>query len=324
MRRTARAGFALLAFVTLATPIPAPPAPGPGQPVAARLFARQVALNEDHPGERRLGPLTYLGGWELSSDDRRFGSISAMQVEGGWVTAAGDRGTIFRFPIPAHDQELVSVIPLTAGPGRFASNVERDSESMQIAGGHAWLAYENNNEIWRHRLADWRADAHAAPAAMHSWPANRGAEAMARLPDGRFLVIAEDVAEDQWISKALMFAGDPALALTRAVPFRVRTPEGQRITDAATLPDGRMLLLARGFTISGGWSAKLLVALLPERAGQLVEPTEVAALAAPLTVDNMEALSVTQEQGRTIVWIASDDNLIPLQRTLLMKFEWAG
>jgi hypothetical protein len=34
----------------------------------------------------------------------------------------------------------------------------------------------------------------------------------------------------------------------------------------------------------------------------------------------MEALSVTRELGRTIVWIASDDNFSPLQRTLLLKF----
>ena len=43
-----------------------------------------------------------------------------------------------------------------------------------------------------------------------------------------------------------------------------------------------------------------------------------------LPVDNMEALSVTREGDRTIVWIASDDNFNPLlQRTLLMKFALA-
>jgi hypothetical protein len=38
----------------------------------------------------------------------------------------------------------------------------------------------------------------------------------------------------------------------------------------------------------------------------------------------MEALAVVEEQGRVIVWVASDDNLLPLQRTLLLKFEWVG
>jgi hypothetical protein len=34
----------------------------------------------------------------------------------------------------------------------------------------------------------------------------------------------------------------------------------------------------------------------------------------------MEGLSVTQEGGRTIVWLTSDDNYSPLQQTVLMKF----
>ena len=50
---------------------------------------------------------------------------------------------------------------------------------------------------------------------------------------------------------------------------------------------------------------------------------QIADFHRPINVDNMEALSVTREQGRTIVWIASDDNYNPLQRTLLMKFALA-
>jgi hypothetical protein len=34
----------------------------------------------------------------------------------------------------------------------------------------------------------------------------------------------------------------------------------------------------------------------------------------------MEALSVEQQGGRIIVWIASDDNFNPLQQSLLFKF----
>ena len=47
---------------------------------------------------------------------------------------------------------------------------------------------------------------------------------------------------------------------------------------------------------------------------------EIARLAPPLTIDNMEGVSVTVENGRNIVWLVSDDNFFPLQRTLLLKF----
>jgi hypothetical protein len=34
----------------------------------------------------------------------------------------------------------------------------------------------------------------------------------------------------------------------------------------------------------------------------------------------MEALSVTRDGGRTILWMASDDNYNSVQRTLLLSF----
>ena len=75
------------------------------------------------------------------------------------------------------------------------------------------------------------------------------------------------------------------------------------------------------FSWTGGFSARLATAETSGlRAGAIVEPREIAALAAPLTVDNMEALSVTRERGRTIVRLASDDNFMALQRTLLLEF----
>jgi hypothetical protein len=323
MRRLARAGLVLLAWPVLTTPVPAPPPPGLGGPATARLFAHAIPLVEDRPGERRLGPLRYLGGWALSSDDMRFGSISAMHVEDGQVIAAGDHGMIFRFPVPDREQLPLALAFPGAGPGAFQSKVDRDSEALQISGGALWLAFENSNEIWRYRRGDLAPTAHAAPRIMHDWGLNRGAETLLRLADGRFLVISEDE-DDRGISEAALFFGDPAEPGTPAIPLQIDAPRGHRVTDAAQLPNGALLLLARGFTVTGGWSAKLLVARLPDQAGKPIEAREVATLAAPLSVDNMEALSVTQEQGRTMIWIASDDNLLALQRTLLMKFEWVG
>jgi hypothetical protein len=55
-------------------------------------------------------------------------------------------------------------------------------------------------------------------------------------------------------------------------------------------------------------------------AGSVLKGEEIANFAPPVTTDNYEALTVTFEGGRTIVWIASDDNFIDLERTLLMKF----
>ena len=55
----------------------------------------------------------------------------------------------------------------------------------------------------------------------------------------------------------------------------------------------------------------------------MLEGRELAHFQPPVTTDNYEALSVAEEDGRPIVWIASDDNFMGFQRTLLLKFALA-
>jgi hypothetical protein len=153
---------------------------------------------------------------------------------------------------------------------------------------------------------------------MREWRSNRGSEAMLRLPGGRFLIFCEG---GGGTSPLLLFDGDPAVRGTRAIEMRYRPPEGYRITDAALLPNGAILLLNRRLALLEGFSAKLTMASSPLlKPGAILSGGEVAIFRRPLNVDNMEALSVAREGGRTIVWIASDDNFNPLQRTLLLKF----
>jgi hypothetical protein len=136
------------------------------------------------------------------------------------------------------------------------------------------------------------------------------------------LVLEEGLEDGVPLRDAILFAGDPAVASTPTVSLHYRRPPGYRPTDAALLPDGRILILNRHFA----WlrfSAKLLVAdVRGLAAGATIEGQEVATLEAPLVVDNMEGLSVTRENGRTIVWLVSDDDFMRVFRhTLLLKFE---
>jgi hypothetical protein len=324
MPRRTRAALTALAAFALATPAPAPPPPPRGEPATARLFAEPVPLNPEDPQQRNLGPLRYLGGWSLSSDDRRFGAISALAADAdGTLLALSDHATLFRFAPPGAGRGVVAIQPLHFGPNQLSRKIHSDSEAMALAGGKMWVVFENSNEVWRYTAPSFTASAKAAPAAMKKWPLNRGAEALLRFPDGRFLAVSEDE-DDEGISQAVLFFGDPAEPATRAMPLRIDPPPGQRVTDAALLPDGRLLFLTRGLSLGSGWTTRLLVGRLPGRAGDMIQTQEVAAFTPPLTRDNMEALAVVEEQGRVIVWVASDDNLLPLQRTLLLKFEWVG
>lgn len=318
--RLLRIGFLLLAWFMLATHSPRAPSPPLPGPETARLFAAPVSLDEDDPAQRRVGELVFLQGWTLSSDNARFGSISAMQVENGEVLALSDAGSLFRFALPGRGPAGVRIVPLPRGPGSPLRKSNRDTEAMLVRGGEMLVAFERHNMIWRYRLPDLAALSAARPAMMRRWRGNAGPEAMVRLADGRYLVFSEGRAEGG-TSEVVLFDGDPSLSATPTARLTYRRLPGYRITDAALLPDGRLLLLNRRFALFEGFSAIVAVAETRGiRPGATIAPRALATLAAPLIVDNMEALSVTREGGHTTVWIASDDNFFPLQRTLLLKF----
>jgi hypothetical protein len=306
----------LLAWLALATVTPHRARPLAPPPALSWVHFEPVALDPTDARRTRLGPFTFLGGWALTSNDPRFGGLSALRVEGGEVLAFSDAGWRLRFAAPRGGEATAraQVGPLPSGPGTGLRKTDRDIESMWADRDSVWLGFERRNAVWRYDRRTWRATAEAAPPGMAHWSKNRGAEAMVRLADGRFLVFAEGSGEG---GEVLLFAGDPAVPGTRARRLFYAPPPHYRATDAALLPDGRILILNRRWTLLQGFTAKLTLAAL---GGPVLRGREIADLRPPLAVDNMEGLSVTREGGRTIVWIASDDNYMPLQRTLLLKF----
>ena len=309
--------LALLFLLLLATFAPLRRTPPEPPPARTEISFTPVNLLYGDPRRRSAGRLTYLGGWKVGSNDRRFGGISALHVAAGRVTAVSDAGALIRFALPGSPPSA-RIDALPDGPGSAEVKSQRDAEAMVVDGATAWIGFERSNAVWRYRLPGWRGESAAAPPAMSKWRSNRGSEAMVRLPGGRFLVFSEG---GEGGAPVLLFAGDPAVRGTPVSAMRYRPPDGYRITDAALLPDGRLLLLNRRVTFFEGMSAKLVVAALPRpAAGATIAGEEIADLRSPLTIDNMEAMSVGREGGRTIVWLASDDNFNPLQRTLLLKF----
>ena len=287
------------------------------------VVSTPIALDPADHAVRKVGALTYLAGWHLRGGGRAFGGLSSMTAQGDGLVAISDAGVAFRLLPGARGIALGASRALPDLAAGIETKISRDSESStyDAASGRTWVGFETMNAIWRYSPGLARAEAHAEPAAMADWPKNRGAEAMIRLRDGRFLVFEEsgEVRADG-NNVGLLFPGDPTGGAPPLI-FAYRPPEDFAITDGAELPDGRVLLLHRSFTLTQG--ARAALTIFDPRAiaaGKVIAGREIARLAAPLTVDNMEALAVTNEGGRTIVWIASDDNFNPLQRTLLMKF----
>ncbi|GAA4767095.1 esterase-like activity of phytase family protein [Stakelama sediminis] len=291
-----------------------------------QLRATPVPLSTADPTLKRTGALTYLGGVHLTDPDPAFGGFSSLYVQADRFTLLSDFGTLLRFRMGADWRPTdVRFSELPGGPGTGWTKIDRDSESMvrDPGTGDFRVGFEQHNAIWRYDAGFEHVRGHAEPAAMRDWPENGGPEAMADLPDGRFVVFSET---GNWPHHkghaAICFAGDPIKAPDQGFRFIYMPPAGgYNPSDALALADGRVLVLNRSFSLRKGFRAKLT--LIPAgaiRPGATVRGRELATLAAPLIHDNFEGIALTHESAGTILWIVSDDNQSWFERTLLLKF----
>ncbi len=294
----------------------------------AALVATPVTLYPESPARRRVGALIFERGYRLTSADPAFGSFSSLIVDGDHFTLLDDGGNIVRFRLDSRGRiTKPHFAALPAGPGTGWEKSDRDSESMtrNPASGTIWVSFERANAIWAYSPGLAKPVRHAAPRAMQDWPENGGAEAMVRLRNGGFIVLSET---GFWRGTkgqdfvGIRFDGDPTLPGRRGFRFVYRPPDGYKPTDIAEMPDGRLLVLNRRFTVPAGFRAVLTIVdqrlIAP---GKRVVGRELARFAPPVLADNFEGIAITRESNNsTGLWIVSDDNQSSLQQSLLLKF----
>ncbi|WP_128891387.1 esterase-like activity of phytase family protein [Erythrobacter sp. HKB08] len=302
-------------------------APGTFLRSASRPFDERSILGarELDVARPKLGEITVEAVWELTTPNSHFGSYSALvALDDGSLLAASDAGRYLRFD--PSDAAIAPRFGRTGGDSTTRKGLvdveamTRDPDSDTI-----WLAYEGTNTIER-RTSALELEAQVRPERMQAFGANSGAEAMTRLPDGRFVVLSEGPRNlFGSVHTGLVFDGDPTEG-AKAQRFAIELADGFRPVDMATLPDGRVLILARKLVwgIPPGFRSRLLIADprgLEEDAqwsGELL-----ADFGDALPQDNYEGLAVVpQEDGSFVLWMISDDNNATLQRTLLAKLRW--
>jgi len=269
------------------------------------------------------GALRYVRGWRLESRDSRFGGFSALaEVAPRQFLAVADNGRWVRIDLRGDNPRLdLGGLP-DMGDERRSKGL-RDVEAMATDpyGDRVWLALEGDHQLWRLDKGLGRIAARRRLPS-ENWGANRGAEAMARLPDGRFIIFAES-RTGGGATEALLYAGDP---VEGGMPLRFRyDAEGKgAVADAAALPDGRILLVHRKL----GWNPVFttIVAVADPaaiRADGILRSRAVGTVPAAIA-DNYEGAAVTEASGRTYLWLVSDDNFQRWQRSLLVQFELVG
>jgi hypothetical protein len=287
------------------------------------ISMRQLALDPDDPARRQVGALRFIAASELRSRNDEFGGMSGLVAltEDRFV-GIGDAGSLVGFGLYKNartDRTFIGPLPNLAGSD--LNYKDRDSEGIAFDpdSGQYWVSFEGNHAIRRYSASFARETGIARPLEMQKWPRNKGAEAIIRLKDGRFIIIAETV--DGGTHPALLFSGDPVERSSDIRPFRFRPPLGFRVTDGVQLPDGRIAIINRALGFPHGFSAKISIlhSVRIDR-NATISASVIASLAPPLLVDNLEGIAVTNEGEDTFLWLISDNNFSIFQRTILMKF----
>jgi hypothetical protein len=298
-----------------------------------RIQATAVDLHVEDSKVLGVGRLTFQGGLSLTSSNARLGGVSGLAVspDGRRLTAVTDGGDWVRLaPTLSPDGRLTGIAHASFGRlyGRNGKPLrrrrDRDAESLIAIDNGFIVSFEHHHRIRIYRGGPnpflSRPTVIRMPALSSPLPANAGLEALARLRDGRLVAFAEGHQNEALIARGWIHDNK------RWNPFRYKRQGHYLPTGATTLPDGDLLVLERRFSLLGGFGTRLLI--LPAKsivADGTASGQEIVRLERPLITENFEGVAAHRSPaGDTVLYIISDDNFLPLQRTILLKFTLDG
>jgi hypothetical protein len=300
---------------------------------AIAVASTPVPLDPHDASVTRAGRLEFRGGLHLTSDDKRFGGLSALSVsgdgtrvsavsdEGGWLTAGleyDERGWLKAVTD-------VRIGRLRAPSGRPLSGKEfQDAESLaRLPDGSMIVGFERQHRLWRYPAGPNPLDGNPVPMrvpnTLYKAPLNGGIEALGSLWDGRLFALTE-----YWIDKDVVRGWLGGGAGWWEIGYRF---EGAyRPSDAGVMPDDDLAVLERAYNPNRGISGIRVTRVKTDdlKRGAKLKSEVLADLKPPLTLDNFEGIACRADrEGRTLFYLVSDNNFSGDQRTLLMLFALA-
>ncbi|MEM1343120.1 MAG: esterase-like activity of phytase family protein, partial [Pseudomonadota bacterium] len=268
-----------------------------------------------------LAPVTLASGvaisgaWQLTSEDARFGGLSALLVEDARLTALSDQGYWLSARLDRQGEALslrgARLAPIRNAEGEPLQGNAADAEGLARVGATLVLSFERDHRLARH-LGDGRIEPIGVPPAPMA--SNNGLEGLAGLGETRALALGE--APRDGLYPAFVYQdGHQGGALVQVPGLPVASAHS--LTGADIGPDGRLYLSLRRYNPLTGVSIHA-VTYAPGPDG-LPDPdtrTQLAAWENDSGIDNMEAIALDRASG--VLWLLSDDNYSARQRTLLV------
>ncbi|MFH9004658.1 esterase-like activity of phytase family protein [Streptomyces afghaniensis] len=318
--------------------------------LAAATCLTAAGPAQAHDSGHACSPAVSIDGFSDALDKTTYentyvGNFSALAMDrDGSLAALSDRSSLFR--LDARTLKPRSVIPLADENGTAL-----DSEGLAVARDGTYLiSSETEPSIRRYSRTGRLLDRLPVPNALRVSPAGRAQpngtfEGLTLLPGGRTLLASMEYAlsgDDSTIVRFQTWRRTAHGHFALGAQYAYRTDPGLGVPEVQATPDGRLLVLERGFTSGVGNTVRLYLAdprgatdtstigTLPAHPeARLIRKTLLTDLAAcpslgatakqpqpnPL-LDNIEAMTITgQTKNALKVLLASDDNENKTQTT---------
>lgn len=300
------------------------------------IDSKPIVFNPAKPSQVKFGKLRWVGGLELNADSHEFGGISGLNMtdtygkrflmitdDGFWITGriAYDKG------LPT-GIEKARIGPLLKKGKRLSikNHDYPDAEATSVNKKKLLVSFEKDHRISEfafshHMPGPWIKDL-TIPEEIQKLERNAGLEAMTSIKAGPYkgytLAFAETFEKPKGFIRGWLIHGDTykTIQLERINNFC--------ITDAEALPDGGVLILERFYNLIDGFKMRIRY-LSPEEIvpDKPIKGEILLSASNHYTIDNMEGITYHEnEEGQRIITVMSDDNFSPIQRTLLLQFEW--
>lgn len=318
----AAVALSLAACITARIDLPtAPVSVGP----AVGLQTTPVPLDPADLSRTAIGDFRYAGGIAIGSNQtsRLHGLSDLVLSPGGRITSVSDDGDLFSgvmtFDAKGHLAGLAdgTIRPLLGQDGQPLQGKDwGDAEGLTILGnGELLVSFEHRHRIWRYPSSgDRRPVPVAMPTSDMSGNGNNdGMEGLAATPtifaDGYWVGVEPG---DIWFCRQQADC-KPATGLPGP-------PAGFRLSSLTTGPGGELVILHHRYVPGVGSRIELTVVRDPRGSPRVIGRF---AMSPSSTVDNFEGVAIEQRpNGGWRLYLLSDDNFSPTQRTLLLAFDW--
>jgi Esterase-like activity of phytase len=134
---------------------------------AARLTVTSAQLGASTPSPKKIGDLTWVAGFTLSSDDKRFGGLSDIDVlDNGNLVAVSDAGAFVWIDLAADGLTPIRtrISPMHDAAGALIEGkADSDAEGVSVNDGIAVVSFEQNHRVLAFDLGRCGAMARGAP-----------------------------------------------------------------------------------------------------------------------------------------------------------------